>query len=68
VVKKSSVFWDIMPCSEVKVAFCFRGTCRLHLHGGFLHGLSFEATSSSETWVDFHRGHIPEIEVSLNFF
>jgi hypothetical protein len=33
VLKKSSVFWDIMPCSPLKVRRRFRGTCRLHLKG-----------------------------------
>jgi hypothetical protein len=31
VVMKSSVFWDITPCSSLKVNRCFGGTCRLHL-------------------------------------
>jgi hypothetical protein len=30
---KSSVFWDIMPCSSVKVNQRFGGTYRLHLQG-----------------------------------
>jgi hypothetical protein len=29
--KKSSVFWDITPCSVLKVSGRFRGTCKLHL-------------------------------------
>jgi hypothetical protein len=33
VVKKSSVFWDITPCSPLKVNRPFEGTCRLHLQG-----------------------------------
>jgi hypothetical protein len=28
---KSSLLWDIMPCSLLKVNWCFRGTCHLHL-------------------------------------
>jgi hypothetical protein len=31
VVMKSSVFWDIMPCSPLKLYRRFGGTCRLHL-------------------------------------
>jgi hypothetical protein len=31
---KSSIFWDIKPCSPLKVNRCFGGTCCLHLHGG----------------------------------
>jgi hypothetical protein len=30
---KSSVFWDITPCSPLKVNWRFGGTCRLHLQG-----------------------------------
>jgi hypothetical protein len=30
---KSSVFWDIMPCSPLKVNQRFRGICSLHLQG-----------------------------------
>jgi hypothetical protein len=33
VVMKSSIFWDITPCSPLKVNWCFGGTCRLHLQG-----------------------------------
>jgi hypothetical protein len=31
VVMKSSIFWDITPCSPLKVNRRFGGTCRLHL-------------------------------------
>jgi hypothetical protein len=30
---KSSVFWDITPCSVLKVSWHFGGTCCLHLWG-----------------------------------
>jgi hypothetical protein len=30
---KSSVFWDITPCSPLKVNGQFGGTCHLHLQG-----------------------------------
>jgi hypothetical protein len=33
VVMKNSSFWDITPCSLLKVNRCFRGVCRLHLQG-----------------------------------
>jgi hypothetical protein len=33
VVMKSSVFWDIVPCSPLKVNRRLGGTCRLHLQG-----------------------------------
>jgi hypothetical protein len=32
-VMMRSVFWDITPCSPLKVNRRFGGTCRLHLHG-----------------------------------
>jgi hypothetical protein len=31
VVMKSTIFWDITPCSPLKVTCCFGGTYRLHL-------------------------------------
>jgi hypothetical protein len=30
---KSSTFWDIMQCNQLKVNRCFGGTYRLHLQG-----------------------------------
>jgi hypothetical protein len=33
VILKSAVFWDIMPCSPLKVNRRFGGTCRLQLQG-----------------------------------
>jgi hypothetical protein len=30
---KISTFWDITPCSLLKVKWCFGGTCCLHLQG-----------------------------------
>jgi hypothetical protein len=33
VVVKSSVVWDITPCSALNVNRRFGGTCRLHLQG-----------------------------------
>jgi hypothetical protein len=29
----SSVLWDIMPCSPLKVTLCFGGSCHLHFQG-----------------------------------
>jgi hypothetical protein len=33
VVVKSSIFWDITPCSPLKVNRRFGGTYRLHIQG-----------------------------------
>jgi hypothetical protein len=33
VVMKSTIFWDITPCSPLSVNRRFGGTYRLHLHG-----------------------------------
>jgi hypothetical protein len=33
VVTKSTIFWDITPCSSLTVNRRFEGTHRLHLHG-----------------------------------
>jgi hypothetical protein len=30
---KSSIFWDITPCSQLKVNRCLGGTYHLHLQG-----------------------------------
>jgi hypothetical protein len=32
-VMKSTIFWDIMPCSPLSVNRRFEGTYRLHLQG-----------------------------------
>jgi hypothetical protein len=66
---KSIIFWDITPCSQLKVNRRFGGTSELAacFHAGFLIGLlltlKMEATCSSETSVDFQRTirrYIPE--------
>jgi hypothetical protein len=36
VVTKATIFWDITPCSPLKVNRRFGGTYRLHLQGGHL--------------------------------
>jgi hypothetical protein len=35
---KSSIVWDIMPCSTLKVNRRFGGKCRLHLQGRKISG------------------------------
>jgi hypothetical protein len=30
---KSTVFWDTVPCSPLKIELCFGGTYRFHLQG-----------------------------------
>jgi hypothetical protein len=30
---KSHIFWDITPCSQLKINQRLRGTCRLHFQG-----------------------------------
>jgi hypothetical protein len=58
------IFWDITPCSPLKVNRCFGGTWRFHLlatcsHSGFLLNsfstLKMEAIYASKTSVDFQR-------------
>jgi hypothetical protein len=56
VVMKSPLFWDITPCSPLKVNRRFGEACRsvcYLLHAGFL--VKVEATCSSETSVDIQR-------------
>jgi hypothetical protein len=66
---KTSNFWDIMPCSPLKVNLHFVRTCRLHLQGPRVNqsrnqretdskhfsALKMDATFSSETLVVFQR-------------
>jgi hypothetical protein len=73
--KKSSIFWDITPCSSLKFNRRFGRTCLLHFQWALLaicftvsclayfSTLKMEATRSSETSVGFQRiarRHIPE--------
>jgi hypothetical protein len=55
VVLKSSVFWDITPCSPLKVNRCFGGACRWFFAWLILSTLKMEATCSSETSVELQR-------------
>jgi hypothetical protein len=61
---KSTVLWDITPCSPLKVNRRFAETYRLHLQGSknkpskkpaWKHLLNMEAICSSKTSVDFQR-------------
>jgi hypothetical protein len=69
-VMKRFVFWDITPCSPLKVNRRFGGTCRIHLQGrrinqarnqhescslAYSSTLKMEATCFSETSVDFQQ-------------
>jgi hypothetical protein len=45
VVMKSTVFWDITPCSPLKANRRFGGTYRLHLHGRNMLASCFHAGS-----------------------
>jgi hypothetical protein len=51
----SSIFWDIMPCSPLKVNRRFGGICglRRQCYSSYSSTLKMEATFSSETSVDF---------------
>jgi hypothetical protein len=40
VVMKGTIFWDITPCSPLKVNRRFGGTYLLHLHGSVFHLLT----------------------------
>jgi hypothetical protein len=48
VVMKSYIFWDITPCSLLKVNQCFGGTCRVHVQG-------FDGLFTRQRW----RWHAP---------
>jgi hypothetical protein len=53
-VMKSTIFWDIRPCSPLKVKRRFGGTCgsacRL-LHAGFLLGLLFDPEDGEDIFL-----------------
>jgi hypothetical protein len=55
---KMAVFWVVAPCSLVKVYRRFRDACCLHHQGdnprGLLIALMMEATSTSETSLNFY--------------
>jgi hypothetical protein len=61
----SSIFWDITPCSPLKVNRRFGGTCRFHLQqssachlvsrSAYFSTLRMEVKCSSETSVHFQR-------------
>jgi hypothetical protein len=77
VVTMSSVFWDITPCSTLKVNRYLEGTCRLPPAFTLISCLDFslilkmEATCSSETSADFQRTtqiYIPEDRTLCNKF
>jgi hypothetical protein len=56
VIMKSSVLWDITPCSLFKVSRLFGGTsffCRLSLliHADFLLGLFFEPEDGGDLFL-----------------
>jgi hypothetical protein len=48
VVMKSTVFWDITPCSLLKANRSFEGTCSLHLQGQLCFPPAFTLVSCSD--------------------
>jgi hypothetical protein len=73
-ILKSSIFWDIMPCSPLKVNRSFGGTWRLHLRGRIINqARNQRKTGSKQTflaWLIFRprrwRRHFPP-ERALTF-
>jgi hypothetical protein len=54
-VTVSCIFCDITPCSSLKVNQCFRGTCRLHLHGrSIIQGRIQSETRSKQGFLAWH--------------
>jgi hypothetical protein len=53
VVMKSTIFWDITPCSPLKVNRRFGGIHRLHqgFHAGFLLGLFSEPEEGGDMFL-----------------
>jgi hypothetical protein len=52
VVLKSTIFWDVMSCSPLRVNWRFGGTYHLHLQGRKISWARNQAICSSETSVD----------------
>jgi hypothetical protein len=50
---KNSVFWDVMPCSPLKVNWCFRRTCHLHIEG------QRGSQSRNQLEADGKQSHLP---------
>jgi hypothetical protein len=48
---KSSVFWDITPCSPLKVIQRDAGIMQSLLHTGFLRGLSFNPEDGGDIFL-----------------
>jgi hypothetical protein len=71
VVMESSVFWDITPCSLLKVNWCFWGTYRLHLQGQSISQARNQNQGASRTWLIFRywrwREHFsPKCRLNFN--
>jgi hypothetical protein len=75
VLMKSTIFWDITPCSPLKINGRFGGTYRLHLQlylpsaftlvscSAYFSTMKMEAACSSQTSINFQRNtrrYIPE--------
>jgi hypothetical protein len=72
VVMKSINFWDITPCSPLRVNQCFGGTYRLHLQGPRSNfSKNPESTTLyprsrySSSWEQFHFNHLLPLHVLL---
>jgi hypothetical protein len=68
---KGSLFWDIRPCSPLKVNRRFGGTCRLNLHGRRISRARNQQAEFGTQWTT--QCHIPEagilhaIQSSFNY-
>jgi dolichol kinase len=58
VVMKSAIFWDITPCSPLKVNRRFGGTCLLHLQGRRISRARNERESRALFATCFHIGFL----------
>jgi hypothetical protein len=56
---KSSIFWNIMPCSPLKVNQCFRETCHLHLWGQRISQTNQHEAGSKQSPACYLRKEIP---------
>jgi hypothetical protein len=63
---KSSIFWDIMPCSPLKVNRRFGGTCRLHLQARRISKVRNQRESRCQAFSGLHDIIYQRIELFIN--
>jgi hypothetical protein len=66
-LKKSSIFWDIMLCSLLKVSWGFRWTCHLLLQGWRLSQIKNQREAGSKQSCRAVKCYLPELHYFHGF-